>query len=153
MLINLTQINKKPIKESQNTSPLSFFNNIQNKQGHTFVTIMNTQSEAKYYVNWIENCTFKTSPKQKNVFSTLSNNAILDVCKVLNMLLHLSIFEKTTLREKYPYSEFFWSVFSRIQTEYGYSVRLREMRTRKTPNTHNFHAVKLKQNHVNGLGP
>ena len=31
------------------------------------------------------------------------------------------------LREKYPYSEFFWSVFSRI-------------RTRKVPNTDTFHA-------------
>ena len=25
----------------------------------------------------------------------------------------------TPLREKYPYSELFWSVFSRIRTEYG----------------------------------
>ena len=43
---------------------------------------------------------------------------------------------KITLREKCPYSEFSWSVFSNIQTEYGkklrilrispYSVRLRE---------------------------
>ena len=43
---------------------------------------------------------------------------------------------KTTtylLREKCPYSELFWSVFSRIRTEYGevqsislYSVRMRE---------------------------
>ena len=38
-----------------------------------------------------------------------------------------------TLREKYRYSEFFWSVFSRIRTEYGdlrnkppYSVRIQE---------------------------
>ena len=38
-----------------------------------------------------------------------------------------------TLREKYPYSELFWSVFSRIPNEYGeilrispYSVRMRE---------------------------
>ena len=38
-----------------------------------------------------------------------------------------------TLREKCPYSEFFWSVFSRIRTEYGKtrsispcSVRMRE---------------------------
>ena len=37
-----------------------------------------------------------------------------------------------TLREKCLYSEFFWSVFSRIQTKYGeisiflYSVRMRE---------------------------
>ena len=40
---------------------------------------------------------------------------------------------KWTLREKCPYSEFFWSVFSHICTEYGeilrvspYSVRMRE---------------------------
>ena len=38
-----------------------------------------------------------------------------------------------TLREKYPYSELFWSAFSRIRTEYGeirsispYSVELQE---------------------------
>ena len=38
-----------------------------------------------------------------------------------------------TLRQKCPYSELFWSVFSRIRTEYGeilrissYSVRMRE---------------------------
>ena len=36
-----------------------------------------------------------------------------------------------TLHEKCPYSEFFWSVFSRIWSEYGerislYSVRMRE---------------------------
>ena len=38
-----------------------------------------------------------------------------------------------TLREKCPYSEFFWSFFSRIPTEYGeilricpYPVRMRE---------------------------
>ena len=38
-----------------------------------------------------------------------------------------------TLREMCPYSEFFWSVFSLIRTEYGdiwsifpYSVRIRE---------------------------
>ena len=37
------------------------------------------------------------------------------------------------LREKFPYSELFWSVFSRIRTEYGeilrispYSVQMRE---------------------------
>ena len=47
-----------------------------------------------------------------------------------------------------PYSELFWSVFSRIWTECRemrsispYSVRMREMRTRITPNTDAFHAV------------
>ena len=40
---------------------------------------------------------------------------------------------KNTLRKKYPYSELFWSVFSRIRTENGeirsispYSIRMRE---------------------------
>ena len=40
-----------------------------------------------------------------------------------------------SLSEKYPYSEFFWSVFSRIRTEYG------EIWTRKTANTDTFYAV------------
>ena len=31
----------------------------------------------------------------------------------------LGVFKTATLREKCPYSEFFWSVFSRIRTEYG----------------------------------
>ena len=45
---------------------------------------------------------------------------------------------KKSLREKCPYSEFFWSVFSRIRTEYGnilrissYSVRMQENRDQK----------------------
>ena len=59
-----------------------------------------------------------------------------------------------TLREKCPYSEFFWSVFSHTRTEYGeilsmslYSVELRiqsecgKIRTKKTPITYTFHAV------------
>ena len=42
------------------------------------------------------------------------------------------IYRKITLRKKCPYSELFWSAFSRIRTEYGeilrispYSVRMR----------------------------
>ena len=41
----------------------------------------------------------------------------------------------TSLRQKCPYSELFWSVFSCIRTEYG------KILTRITPNTDNFHAV------------
>ena len=44
-------------------------------------------------------------------------------------------------------TEFFWSLFSPIRTEYRdlqnkspYSVRMRVIRTRKTPNTDTFHA-------------
>ena len=46
---------------------------------------------------------------------------------------YLNNFWLITLREKCPYLEFFWSVFSRSQTEYGeilrispYSVQIRE---------------------------
>ena len=53
------------------------------------------------------------------------------------------------LRKKCPYSEFFWSVFSRILTEYSISVYLRiqskygKIQTRITSNKNNFHAVFL----------
>ena len=40
-----------------------------------------------------------------------------------------------SLRKKFPYALFFWSVFSRSWAEYG------KIRTRKTPNTGTFHAV------------
>ena len=48
-----------------------------------------------------------------------------------------------SLREKCPYSKFFWSVFSRIQTEYGericpYSVRMRENTDRKNSECGHF---------------
>ena len=53
-----------------------------------------------------------------------------------------------SLSEKCPYSEFFWSVFSRIQTEserYGVSLHIQseygEIWTRKTPNIDTFQAV------------
>ena len=52
------------------------------------------------------------------------------------------------LCEKYPYLELFWSVFSRIWTEYGemlrispYSVRMWENTDQNTPNTNFFHTV------------
>ena len=53
-----------------------------------------------------------------------------------------------TLREKRPYSELFWSTFSRIRTECWemlrisqYSVRMQEMRTRITSYTNNLYTV------------
>ena len=49
------------------------------------------------------------------------------------MITFTCTYVKLTLCEKWPYSELFWSVFSRIRTEYGeilricpYSVRMRE---------------------------
>ena len=53
---------------------------------------------------------------------------------------------KSTLREKCLYSEFFWSVFSRIRTEYG-DLRIhsecRKIRTIKALNTGTFYEVPL----------
>ena len=54
-----------------------------------------------------------------------------------------------TLREKCPYSEFFWSVFSRIfelaMERYSVSFRIKsecgKIWTKKTPNTNTFYAV------------
>ena len=53
--------------------------------------------------------------------------------------------EKYSLREKCPYSEFFWSAFSRIRTEYReissispYSVQMRENTDRKNPEYGHF---------------
>ena len=53
-----------------------------------------------------------------------------------------------SLSEKCPYSEFFWSVFSRIPTElerYGVSLHIQsdcgKIWTRKTPNIDTFQAV------------
>ena len=45
------------------------------------------------------------------------------------------IINKDALRKKCPHSEFFWTVFFCIRTEYG------EIRTKKTPNTDTFYAV------------
>ena len=49
------------------------------------------------------------------------------------MKVRLKVMQRYSLRENYPYSELFWSAFSRIRTEYGqilrispYSVRMRE---------------------------
>ena len=54
-----------------------------------------------------------------------------------------------------PYSELFWSVFSRIRTEYGemrsmfrYSVRMRESTYQITPNTDTFYAVHQTVNRI-----
>ena len=63
---------------------------------------------------------------------------------------------KRSLLKKCPYLELFWSVFSRIRTEYGEiihtspcSVRMGKIRTRITPNTDTFHVVDVKEIYTN----
>ena len=62
---------------------------------------------------------------------------------------------RNTLRKKCPYSEFFWSVFSFIRTEYGdllrkypCSIRMQEIRTRKTAKTDISHGVTAALKHL-----
>ena len=51
-------------------------------------------------------------------------------------------YHKYTLHKKCPYSEYFWSVFFLIRTEYTpHSIQMRKIRSRKNPNTHTFDAV------------
>ena len=50
-------------------------------------------------------------------------------------------FGKGTLHEKYPYSEFFWSVFYCIRRDTEYSIRMRENTDQKATNTESFYAV------------
>ena len=58
-------------------------------------------------------------------------------------VLHVEI--KQPLRRKCPYSELFWSAFSRIWTEYSVSLRIQlesgKILTRITPNMNTFHAM------------
>ena len=56
------------------------------------------------------------------------------------------------MREKYPYSEFFWSIFSRIRTEYWeilrispYSVQMWENRDQKNSEYLHFSRSKFVQ--------
>ena len=55
--------------------------------------------------------------------------------------------------EKCPYSEFFWSVFSRVWSEYGEIPPLIQsecgkIRTRKIPNMETFHAVLFLESYL-----
>ena len=61
---------------------------------------------------------------------------------------------RSTLREKCPYSELFWSVFSRIRTEYGemlrispYSVRMRKNTDQNNSEYGHFCAVQILKYH------
>ena len=54
---------------------------------------------------------------------------------ILRFWNYFPIIRPTITAWKCPYSGLFWSVFSRIRTEYG------KIRTRITPNTGTFHAV------------
>ena len=82
-------------------------------------------------------CFLKTSNRSEECLDSL---AILMVILVIIVLWAWSV----ALHEKCLYSEFFWSVFSHIWTEYG-KIRIQskygKIQTKKTPITDTFHAV------------
>ena len=71
--------------------------------------------------------------------TNLKEDFFRELERILSYLFLLIIFNiKEALRDKCPYSEFFWSLFSRIRTDYGeilrifpYSVRMRENKAQK----------------------
>ena len=66
-------------------------------------------------------------------------------CSLVNFLIITHSW--LTLREKCPYLKFFWSLFSRIRTEYGEIQSIQsecgETRSRKSPNTNSFQAINI----------
>ena len=60
----------------------------------------------------------------------------------------------STLRKKCPYSEIFWSAFSRIRNEYGESVQMRENADQNnSENGHFLSSVTRKITHIsNNVG-
>ena len=96
--------------------------------------------------------TYWMPTKYANIFCTKIRLCLRNICQHFNFFFHKSLPMKVcfcvhrdiftpeanqwrTLREKYPFSEFFKSVFSRFQS------KCRKKWTRKTPNTYTFHAV------------
>ena len=73
-------------------------------------------------------------------FSTKKNSVAFTLIK--------SFLDQRSLHQKCPYSELFWSVFFCIWSISPYSVRMRKIRTKITPNTDTFYAVVL--NGMNG---
>ena len=78
---------------------------------------------------------------------------LLDTILKIRVFIFFLLFRKSekvrkkrlTLRENFPYSEFFWSAFSRIRTEYvdirsisPYSVRMRENTDQKNSEEGHF---------------
>ena len=87
--------------------------------------------------NFTSNSAWHEKKLTENV--TNDNNCIMqDSCNFSIKWIPVS------LREKFPYSEFFWSVFSAFGLE-GVSRRIQsengKKRTRNTPNTDDFYAV------------
>ena len=90
-----------------------------------------------------------TKPLLKTGYWThlaVTYDGVIGIAKVgwIKQLFFLSLFTAW----KFPYSEFFWSVFSRIWTEYEkilsifpYSFECWKIQTWKTPNTETFYAV------------
>ena len=54
---------------------------------------------------------------------------------ILSLKKFVNLKRRNALREKCPYSELFWSLFSRIRTEYGEILRISPYSARMPENT------------------
>ena len=78
----------------------------------------------------------------------LANNFLGYCIELRTVTTRVTLVSYQSLLKKCSYSKFFWSVFSRMLTEYGkmlnistYSVEMWENTDQKTTNTDTFHAV------------
>ena len=97
-------------------------------------------------LNWIDRYIEQTV--HTDFADGAKNITTKNMIKHANSVTLLKLLLTPPLREKCPYSELFWSSFSRIQTEYGeillifpYSVRMRENTNQNTSKQGHFCAV------------
>ena len=69
---------------------------------------------------------------------------LTSVCLLSSVFLTKCLKVYLTLREKCPYAELFWSVFSWIQNEYFISPYSVQMRENTDQNTDTFYAVRAE---------
>ena len=85
--------------------------------------------------------------KPLSIFAKSSKSSMLGAWLNVKYTSRLFSLQLPSLREKCPYSELFWSAFSRIRTEYSVSLRIQsecgKIWTRISPNTDTFYTVHI----------
>ena len=104
---------------------------------------MNFYRKSPQNINFNKN---ETESEMENLTHSCRKNT-LEYTFRIHILLHIKKYYFMPLRQKCPYLELFWSVFSRIRTEYEeirsnspYSVGMRE-NTDHHNSEYTFHAV------------
>ena len=125
------------------------------KQLYMFVSLSNQESTAckqdpqAYFTRLLVSSLHKNRIQiSDNIKFHQQYPVELHNCSLPDLLLICYHCSYHTLREKCPYSEFFWSAFPGIRTEYGeilhispYSVRIRENMDKKNSEYGNFSRI------------